>query len=115
MGADGPRLLLPTNPTASLQLFRNRERVAGETRRQKLKHWVSEHWRDGETSLEYVCNHLRGNTRFQWYDLECELFVSEYDLHMASFFKAQASEWRSRRVHNLAKLRKGNGHEIRVG
>src|SRR5215472_900952 len=102
---DGPRLLLPTNPNAALRLFKNRELAAGQTRRQSLKHWVESHYRDAHESLEFVCHHLRGHTRFQWSDLACELFVSEYDLNMAEFFKAQANEWRSRRTHNRVKVR----------
>jgi len=103
--ANGPRVLLPTNPVAALNLFRNREKDPGATRRQRLKHWVSEHYRTRESDLEFVCHHLRGNTEFQWYDLSCELFVSEYDLNMAAFFKKQAGEWRSRRIHNRVKAR----------
>ena len=102
---DGPRLLLPTNPNTALRLFKNRELAAGQTRRQSLKHWVESHYRDAHESLEFVCHHLRGHTRFQWSDLACELFVSEYDLNMAEFFKAQANEWRSRRTHNRVKVR----------
>jgi len=109
----GPRVLIPTNPTACLQLFRNRDRDPNATRRAKLRHWVEEHWRENEEQgLAFVCAHLRGHTEFNWSGLACELFVSEYDLEKNELFKAQAKEWRSRRQHNRVRVhikRKTNG------
>ena len=99
----GPRVLLPTNPSGCLQLFKNRDKVGN--RRDSLKHWVLEHWRDHtEHGLAFVCNHLRGNTKFRWSDFNCELFVSAFDLEKNEYFKTQAKEWRSQRKHNRAKV-----------
>lgn len=103
----GPRLLFPTNPAGSLRLFKNRELQGGQVKRDMLKHWVTEHWRDDKDSegLIYVCNHLRGHTKFNWMDFGCELFVSQFDLEKNEFFKQQAHEWRSQRQHNRVKVK----------
>jgi hypothetical protein len=101
---DGPRLLFPTNPGAALHLFRNRDVAPGRVRRDQLKHWVEQHWRDNMDDLAYVCHHLRGHTRFRWNGFGCELFVSEYDLEKNAFFKQQAKEWRAQRQHNRVRV-----------
>lgn len=108
----GPRLLFPTNPTGALHLFNNRDRTPGKARREALKHWVDEHYRDSDVDLSYVCNHLRGQTQFSWSGFDSELFVSQYDLEMNKFFKLQAKEWRSQRKHNRVKVHlKKKSHE----
>jgi len=97
----GPRVLLPTNPAQCLKLFKNRDVDGGKSRREKLRHWVEEHWRDKEeVGLAYVCAHLRGHTKFTWAGFDCELFPSAFDLEKCEEFKKQAAEWRSRRQHN---------------
>lgn len=101
---NGPRVITPINPVQALKLFKNREAAADKTRRAALKHWVEEHWREDEEGLAYICHHLRGHTRFRWSDLNCELFVSAYDLRKNDFFKKQASEWRAKRKHNRVKV-----------
>ena len=101
----GPRILLPTNPSGCLQLFKNRDLPEGKTRRDALRHWVEEHWREGKDTLAYVCHHLRGHTRFIWYDLDCELLVSAHDLEKNSLFHDQAHEWRSKRKHNRVRVK----------
>ena len=102
----GPRVLLPTNPSQCLKLFKDRDVAPGKTRRDKLRHWVETHYRDDdEFGLEFVCAHLRGHTRFTWADFDCELFVSAFDLEKAEFFKQQAKEWRAQRRHNRVKVR----------
>lgn len=98
---DGPRILLPTNPAGCLKLFSNRDRPPGKDRREQLRHWVEEHYRDTGVDLAFVCAHLRGNTVFGWNGFGCELFVSEYDLEMNDYFKKQAGDWRARRKHNV--------------
>jgi hypothetical protein len=101
----GPRLLLPTNPGGCLQLFKNRDVAPGKARRDVLKHWVEEHWRDYEESgVAYVCHHLRGHTRFAWSGFDCELFVSAFDLEKNEYFKNQAKEWRAQRKHNRVRV-----------
>lgn len=100
----GPRILLPTNPTAALHLFKNREKAPGKTRRDILKHWVEEHWRDTLADLQFVCNHLRGHTIFNWSGFGCELFVSAYDLEKNEIFKKEAKAWRAQRKHNRVRV-----------
>jgi len=104
---DGPRLLLPTSPTGCLALFRDREK-SESGRRDALKHWVTNHYRDSSHSkadIIYVCDHLRGATTFVWRGLKCEILVSQYDLEKNEFFRVQAAEWRSQRKHNRIRLR----------
>jgi len=100
----GPRILLPTNPSGALQLFKNRAIPVGKTRREVLKHWVEEHWRENINDLAYVAHHLRGKTKFDWSDFGCELFPSIYDLEKNEFFKQQAKEWRAARKHNRVRV-----------
>jgi hypothetical protein len=104
--ADGPRILLATNPQGCLQFFKNRERDAGRSRRAALRHWVTRHYRDrAEAGLGYVRDHLRGNTEFRWSDLACEIFVSAYDLEKNEAFRREADLWRSQRKHNSVRVR----------
>jgi hypothetical protein len=107
-GLSGPRLVIPTNPRGCLELFKSRELTNGETRRRALRHWVDEHYRqrsDDPTQLDYVCEHLRGHTRFEWGGLDCELLVSAYDLEKNEFFRRRAGEWRAQRRHNRVRVR----------
>jgi len=100
----GPRLLFPTNPTAALNLFKYRDKMPGKNRRQMLKHWVEQHWRDTVADLQYVCNHLRGHTHFNWCGFGCELFVSAFDLEKNEVFKKEAKAWRAQRKHNRVRV-----------
>jgi hypothetical protein len=104
----GPRLVIPTNPQGCLELFKTRDRSNPETRRSALRHWVNEHYRtrsDDPAQLDYVCEHLRGNTRFAWAGLDCELLVSAYDMEKNEFFRQRAGEWRAARRHNRIRVR----------
>jgi hypothetical protein len=103
---DGPRILLPTNPTGCLKFFQNRQRAATASRRAALRHWVSNHYRETDsTGLSYVRDHLRGHTEFVWSDLECELLVSAFDLEKNEAFRQEAELWRAQRQHNRVKVR----------
>lgn len=109
---DGPRLLLPTNPKGCLSLFRDRDLNPGRNRRDALRHWVSEHWRNrpqDASQTDYVRDHLRGHTRFIWNQLDCELMVSAYDLEKNEFFRDRADQWRAQRKHNAVRLRRKVG------
>ncbi|MBM4071743.1 MAG: hypothetical protein FJ271_22875 [Planctomycetes bacterium] len=106
-GVGGPRLVLPTNPTGCLALFRDRD-APENGRRAALRHWVANHYRDSSISaadIIYVRDHLRGATQFNWRGLQCELMVSQFDLEKNDFFRLQAAEWRSQRKHNRVRLR----------
>ena len=103
----GPRILLPTNPAGCLAMFRDREKPAAG-RRSALKHWVSSHYRSApapDAEIAYVCQHLRGETRFNWRGLDCEILVSAYDLERKQMFSDQAAAWRAQRKHNQIKFR----------
>lgn len=103
---DGPRVLLPTNPTGCLHFFKNRDKASGKKRRDALRHWVSRHYRErSDAGTYYVRDHLRGQTEFRWADLECEIFVSEFDLEKNEAFKLEAELWRSQRKHNSVRVR----------
>ena len=105
---DGPRVLLPTSSQGCIALFKDRDKPA-EGRRATLKHWVTEHYREVENpeiGVTRVCEHLRGNTIFNWRGLECEILVSAYDLEKNEFFREQAAEWRSQRKHNQVTYKK---------
>jgi hypothetical protein len=102
---NGPRLLLPTNPSDCLRLFNNRNLAPGKTRREALRHWVEQHWRDDVTTgLAFIHHHLRGNTLFSWCGFDCELFVSAYDLEQNELFKKEAKQWRAARKHNRVRV-----------
>lgn len=102
----GPRLLLPTSPVGCRELFRDRERGAGRSRRAALRHWVVRHYRDrGEAGLSFVRQHLRGATSFLWRALAGEVLVSAYDLERDEFFRQEAEKWRARRQHNTFRVR----------
>ena len=102
----GLRLVLPTNPTMALKLFRDRELLEGQNRREALKHWVEHFYRDDkEQGTVYIRDHLRGNTNFSWNQMPCELMVSAYDLEKNEFFKKEAHLWRANRKHNRVRVR----------
>jgi hypothetical protein len=52
-----------------------------------------------------VRQHLRGATDFQWRELVGEVLVSAFDLERNEEFKHEAELWRSRRQHNVFKVR----------
>ena len=103
--ADGPRILLPTNPQGCLQFFKNRERASNMSRRAALRHWVQRHYRDSsDTGLAFVREHLRGQVEFRWSDLDCEIFVSAFDLEKNEMFRSEAEQWRAQRKHNRVRV-----------
>jgi hypothetical protein len=106
----GPRIILPTNPTSALKLFRDRERDRETDRRLALRHWVEKHYRDtDEAGTAYVRDHLRGHTKFVWNDYDCELMVSAYDLEKNELFREEAEKWRAARKHNRFRVRLKKG------
>ena len=103
---DGARLLLPTNPSGCLDLFKNRQKGSTERRRSALRHWVGNHFREaGQIGLSYVRDHLRGATHFNWYDLSCDLMVSDFDLEKNEVFQLEAEKWRRNRQNNRVRVR----------
>jgi hypothetical protein len=100
------RVVVPTNPTGALKLFKDRELTSGKTRREALRHWVEHHYRDDEEAgTIYIRDHLRGHTDFGWNKMPCELMVSAYDLEKNDAFKNEAALWRATRKHNSVRVR----------
>jgi hypothetical protein len=106
----GLRIVLPTNPTGALKLFKDRELTAGKSRREALRHWVENFIRDDDVhGSVYVRDHLRGNTEFTWNGMETELMVSAFDLEKNEAFKSEAQYWRANRKHNSVRVRLKRG------
>jgi hypothetical protein len=80
----GPSVMFPTNPSGVKELFRLRDIPPGKTRRQAIKHWVTEHTRrinQPEKEIEVqVRKHLRGQTKFNWNGLLVSVHPSDADL-----------------------------------
>jgi hypothetical protein len=74
-----PGIELPTDPVGARAAFRLRDLPAGQGRRAALRHWVTEHWRqsrDDAAEERLVREHLRGERRFAWHGLHCEITPS---------------------------------------
>jgi len=70
----------PTDAEGVRSLFKTRKKDEGRTRRQALRHWVSEHWRKKRNSDEAtiaVRGHLRGVTDFEWFGMRCRVSPPE--------------------------------------
>jgi hypothetical protein len=79
-----PSISLVTNPTGALEVFRLRDIPPGHRRRAALRHWVSEHWRSrGTEDAVKVRAHLRGEHKFNWNGLRCEICPSAFDVERA--------------------------------
>lgn len=81
LGYEGyPRLSFTTDPIGVRAAFRLRDIPEGKTRRDALRHWVTEHWRDtGSGERSEVRKHLRGKVDFTWNGLRCEIEPSLAD------------------------------------
>lgn len=78
-------ITLPTTPEGARELLRLRDYTPGASRRAALLHWVSKHSRRirkdtlDETRI-WVREHLRGETKFAWEDMEGTVHAAPYDL-----------------------------------
>ena len=72
---------LDTDPEGARQAFQLRDVPPGKKRRAALRNWVSMHSRKNRagSDLHLVQAHLRGETKFNWNGLECELIPSQFD------------------------------------
>lgn len=76
----GASLALQTDPEGVLAAFRMRDVPDGKKRREALIHWVREHWRQRRRGGESkVREHLRGQTRFSWFGLDCRVVPPAVD------------------------------------
>lgn len=85
-----PTIGLTTDPAGVREVFKLRDLPNGASRRTALRHWVESHYRkskpeneDYDTEAIKVIAHLRGETKFTWNGLQCEIKPSEYDIRRA--------------------------------
>lgn len=94
-----PALLAATDPIGVRALLRMRDLPEGRTRREALRHWVKEHWRQNrhDPSIEHqVREHLRGADRCDWFGLQCQILPSEMDKGKLEMSRLKGRVWRRR-------------------
>jgi hypothetical protein len=86
LGYEGQHTVrIPVERDAVPELFRLRDIPNGASRRAALRHFVTAHFRRGaslgprEDPTIFVKKHLRGQTRFTWNGLVCEILPPAYD------------------------------------
>lgn len=80
---DSPSIKFSCSPTGAAEVFRLRDIPNGKSRRAALRNWVSAHYRkpiDDRNALIEVRKHLRGQTKFSWSGLRCEIVPAAADL-----------------------------------
>lgn len=96
---DGFPIRFLTDPIGIREVFRLREVPPGKQRRQALRHWVAEHWRqtrsDPDTEFR-VREHLRGATEFRWGDLSVKVHVPAVLAASTELAKAEGPKRRPR-------------------
>lgn len=78
-----PALSVITDPIGVRELLRMRDVPDGKSRREALRNWTREHWRQNrqDHSVEHrVREHLRGAEKCVWLGLECAIVPSRIDL-----------------------------------
>ena len=96
---DRTSLRLPTDYLGAQDLMHKRDIPEGRERRQVLRHWVKEHWRQSRVNSDEehrVRAHLRGHEKFRVGNLHCRIVPSEYDADRALAAKKQGSATRKR-------------------
>lgn len=79
----GASAMFPVPRRACADLFATRDALPGRSRRSALRHFVEKHARrrpdtDGPSDVD-VRRYLRGQTRFSWNGLECEIIPPAFD------------------------------------
>jgi hypothetical protein len=72
-----------TDPTGSMEIFKDRDLPEGKSRRAALRNWVGQHWRKRRTNPEadiFVKKHLRGAVRFNWRGFDCHVTPPQYEI-----------------------------------
>lgn len=93
-----PSVSLVTDPIGVQALLRMRDVPEGMTRRQALRHWVREHWRQNrkDESIEHrVREHLRGADECDWFGLRCRIVPSELDTAKERLAATGGRKWRA--------------------
>lgn len=91
----GISLSISTDTAGAMAAFRNREPNEKSGRRDALRHWVRQHYRErpvdegDEPQRVIVRQHLRGRTPFRWLGIDCELVVSPFDIRRNERFKQE--------------------------
>lgn len=94
---DNASILVPVERMACKELFRLRDIPEGKARRAALLHFVTQHWKrsrsqaPAEDPAVFVREHLRGQTKFTWNGLTCEVIPPKYDVERLAAAKAGAS------------------------
>lgn len=94
---ESPAILVATDPIGVRELLRMRDVPEGRTRREALRHWVKEHWRQNrkDESIEHrVREHIRGADSCDWFGLWCRILPSATDHEIAQQSKNQGKAWR---------------------
>lgn len=108
VGHEGqPTMRIPTDDRGVRELFKNRDIAEGRDRRDALKHWVGEHWRqsrldEGETET-LVRRYLRGEISFTWNGFGCTLEPSRFDLDKNEELRKARAAMRPERTRRKAK------------
>jgi hypothetical protein len=85
-GPSGISVSMSTDTAGAMAAFRNRQPNELTGRRDAMRHWVRQHYRDkhvdegDEPEKVIVRQHLRGRTPFRWCGIDCELVVSPFDM-----------------------------------
>lgn len=82
----GASFMIPVERQSAREVFRLRDIPDGAQRRAALIHFVTKHWRrkpsqkDDSDPDVLVREHLRGETKFNWNGLRCEIVPPAYDV-----------------------------------
>jgi len=100
-----PSIKFVTDPAGARAVFRLRDIPEGRARREALRHWVKSHWRaigkaEDATEEIKIAEFLRGQTKFNWNGLTCEIIPSAYDIRKAKEAKESLPVPRPRRARD---------------
>jgi len=87
-----PGVTIPTDAVGVERLIGSRDLPEGRKKRQALRHWVDEHWRQNRSDplVEHkVRSHLRGAQDFIWNDLTCHVTPAYIDESLAAVLKEE--------------------------
>jgi hypothetical protein len=83
---DSPTIRVPVDKDSVKEIFRLRDAPEGKQRRAALLHFVTKHWKRSKSQAPtedpavFVREHLRGQTKFNWNGLTCEVIPPKYDV-----------------------------------
>jgi hypothetical protein len=94
----GISVSISTDTAGAMAAFRNRQPNETTGRRDALRHWVRQHYREkpvdegDEPQHVIVRQHLRGRTPFRWFGIDCELVVSPFDMRRNERFRVERQQ-----------------------